>query len=198
MKTLRHSAHRYLRLAPPLSLRSVAAELAVPPRSARALLDRLDQHKRTVSSGSLLPSSVKATATLTLCSDGMWEFSGHVHDNGFIGHTYALVAAPLFVDGDGRALAFSNEGEVTDRKDDDFAQSGWDDRISRHWDQLARVPVEFALKVDSNLDNILGKVAATLGAIAVILFSADQAGFIRSRKVDNGDGTHHYERPDPP
>jgi hypothetical protein len=156
MQTLRQSAGRYFGLQPPLSIRSVAADLEVPARSLRDLIDRLQQHKVVFTSDSLLPSSVKGTATLTLCSDGMWEFSGHVHENGFVKHDYVLAAAPQFAHS-GTALMFAHEGSVTDSRDDDFLQRGRDRRISRHWDQLRTRDVTFHLDVDLSLDGV-GKV----------------------------------------
>jgi hypothetical protein len=147
MESLRQSAHRYLRIAAPLSVRSVAGELAVPARSVRDLLDRLRQHRVVFSSGSLLPSSVKGTATLILCSDGMWEFSGHVHENGFLKHNYVLAAAMHVVDEANRVFAVANDGSVTDSRDDDFQHRGWDRRVSAHWDQLKTGPVTFRLEV---------------------------------------------------
>ena len=196
MQSLRQSSGRYLRLSAPLSIRSVAAELDVPARSLRDLLDRLQQHQVVIRSGSLLPSSVKGTATLVLCSDGMWEFSGHVHENGFVKHDYAIAAAPQFVDGAGIALMFGHEGSVTDSRDDDFVKRGRDRRISRHWDQLRNRPVTFHLDVGLSLDGmgkVLGEIFVGLvTGIVVVAFAVVFSGKVGAHK--DPDGTVHFYR----
>jgi hypothetical protein len=71
MAGLREAAFQHLKIDWNLiTTRSIARLLGVSPHSLRDLLDRLSQKKATTHSGSLLPSSVKGSATLVLASDG--------------------------------------------------------------------------------------------------------------------------------
>jgi hypothetical protein len=195
VRSLRGAAHEHLRIEAPLTVRSVATELAVPARSARDLLDRLDQHKVSHFSGSLLPSSVKGSATFELTSDGFWSFSGHVHENGFIGHKYVFAAGPDFSDPDGNGFVVAQESSVTDSRDSDFEQHGWDPRISAYWDQLRQVGVSFRLEVDIRPGDVLKSLAGVLALAGVIVLVlnplAADAGI---KKIEIGDGTSQYYR----
>lgn len=177
MKSLRNSAFQYLKIQPPLSMRSVAGELGVPPRSLLDLIDRLDQHVVVHESGSLLPASVKGSATLLLASDGHWAFTGHVHENGFIKHNYVFAAGLKFVDSNGDAYFFTNKGSVTDSRDSDFVLSGRDKRISANWDAIKQSSAHFKLEVkveiidsDKVVPTLLTAIFVIGGGIAIVLF----------------------------
>jgi len=195
VRSLRAAANEHLRLTAPLTVRSVAGELAVPVTSTRDLLGRLDQQVETRSSGSLLPASVKGSATFEFTSDGFWSFSGHVHENSFIGHKYVFAAGPHFSDADGNGFVVSHEGSVTDSRDSDFDKSGWDPRISANWDQLKGASVSFKLEVDiapgDVIKGLLGAIAFAGVMLLVVLPLFASAGV---KKIEIGDGTHSYSR----
>ena len=188
MTSLREASRRHLKIDwDPIAVRSIARLLEVSPHSLRDLLDRLDQKKMTRSSGSLLPSSVKGTATLELTSDGFYRFSGHVHENGFLKHDYTLVAVPNFVDADGTVLYFAETGEVSDALDSDFDRMGWDPFISKHWDQLNRGSVGFRLEVTHDVDLValITGLVVIVGAVALSIYVSKHPERVR-RTEDGG------------
>jgi hypothetical protein len=193
MQSVRDSAARHLRIQAPLTVRSVAAELGVSAGSTLDLVGRLQQHRTNTTSGSLLPSSVKGSATLEFTSDGFWSYRGHVHENSFVPHNWVLVAVPHVVDENGTAFAFTAQGKVTDDRDSDFAQNGFDPRISAHYDQLAQAAVTFKLDVNVNVGHLIGDVfellSETVLPIALIVVWVSANGPVERRENPDGSVT---------
>jgi len=195
MRSVREAAGRHLGIQAPTTVRSVAGELAVPAGSTLDLMARLDQQLVVRASPSLLPASVKGTAQLELTSDGFCSLRGHVHENGFLPHKWALVAAPQFADADGHGFAFTDSGKVTNSRDSDIDQAGWDSRISANWDQLKDAPVHFRLEVDVAVVDVVGAVLKALVGIApIVLFVLFVSGSGPVRRVENPDGSISYQR----
>ncbi|MFY1620395.1 hypothetical protein [Micromonospora sp. WMMD736] len=197
MTSLRQAANKYLRFEAPVTVREVGTEVGHPTGSTRRLLAQLEQTSVEWFSGSLLPSSVKGSASLRLFSDGGYMFDGHVHENGAVTHKWSLVATPAFVDDDGNAFVFAQSGTVSDNSSTDtFAEHGQDPRIGQYWDQLSTATVNFRLSVKMNVGELIGNILkwipeVLLGVVIVgwALFLG-QPGKVHAYKDENG--TAHF------
>ncbi|MGN9811264.1 hypothetical protein ACTMSW_18120 [Micromonospora sp. BQ11] len=199
MTSLRQAAGTYLGFEAPMTVRQVGADLGRPTGPVRRMLRQLDQRSVEWVSGSLLPSSVKGTATLRLFSDGFYSFEGHVHENGMFNHSWVFSVAPGFVDDDGNAFIFTAKGKVSDsHSSDDFAEQGHDPRIARYWEQLAVAPIRFDLSVTMNIAQMAGKI---LLWIPNVVAAATVIGFLlfvnqptRTNSYVAPDGTRHMRK----
>ncbi len=199
MRSMRAAAGQYLALQAPMSLRDVGAQVGRPTGTTGDLMYRLDQHQARWESGSLTPSSVKGSASLTLYSDGAYRYAGHVHENGAFGHNWALAAGPAFLDPDGNAFVFAESGKVTDSSSsDDFEVLGHDPRIAQHWEQLRTSTISFHLRVDLNVGavielvlKVIGTIVGVAGAIALIHFIGGPG---KMRVHRGSDGVDHVYR----
>ncbi|WP_435208962.1 hypothetical protein [Micromonospora sp. bgisy143] len=163
MTSVRTAAVRYLDIRAPLTLRQVGAQVGHPAGSTRVVMDRLEQQWSETFSGSLLPSSVKGSAWLRMASDGHYWFQGHVHENGFLSHSWSFAAGPNVADQDGNAFVAIATGRVTDdHSSDDFDISGQDPRIAELWEQIRYAPVSFRLDVTANFAEVAEKVGVAI------------------------------------
>ncbi|WP_433119484.1 hypothetical protein [Micromonospora sp. CA-246542] len=159
MASVRTAAGRYLDIRAPLTLRQVGAQVGHPAGSTRVAMDRLEQEWTETFSGSLLPSSVKGTAWLRMASDGHYWFQGHVHENGFLSHSWSFAAGPNVVDQHKQVFVAVATGRVTDdHSSDDFSITSQDPRIAELWEQIRYAPVSFRLDVTANFAEVAKKV----------------------------------------
>ncbi|MFC5923352.1 hypothetical protein [Micromonospora vulcania] len=155
MTSVRTAAAQYLDIQAPLTLRHVGAQVGQPAGSTRVTMERLDQTFSQTFSGSLLPSSVKGTAWLRMASDGHYWFQGHVHENGFLSHSWSFAAGPNVVDQNRNVFVAVATGRVTDEhSSDDFSITGHDPRIAALWEQIRYAPVTFRLDVTANFEEL--------------------------------------------
>jgi hypothetical protein len=124
-------------------------------------------------SGTLGPSTVTGSAHLWMNSDGFWTFQGHVHESGFIGHSYAFAIVLDFLDASGNAPSFVQAGSIhgTDpidagSSDDDWQQSGHSDLIEQNWDVVKTRGIRSDLHVSTDA---LSAFEAGIGAVVLAL-----------------------------
>ncbi|MGN9811265.1 hypothetical protein ACTMSW_18125 [Micromonospora sp. BQ11] len=192
MTSLRTAAVQFLDIRTPVTVRQVGAQVGNPMGSTRVTMERLDQTFAETFSGSLLPSSVKGSAWLRLASDGHYWFQGHVHENGFLSHSWSFAAGPHVVDENKKAFVAVATGRVTDSESsDDFSISGHDPRIAALWDQIRYAPVTFRLEVTANFRELaekVGNVILTAVGITGIIAGLNVLGHAKSVCIQDEHG----------
>ncbi|MDM5235260.1 hypothetical protein QUF83_03320 [Bacillus cereus] len=127
-------------------------------------------------------NTVHGWAKLSIQSDGFWSYSGHVHENGFIGHNFDLGVVLNFVDSAGKAYGFSHNGTISgtvgvESRDEDWGHAGFREEIIEQWDILRKSGIRSTLHVSTDPLQVgaafLWGLLATVGAIGVTLFSSD-------------------------
>lgn len=133
--------------------------------------------KITLDTGHLESGTITGFAQLTLCSNGKFHFTGHLHNDGFLGLAVA-VASSVQIPGTQDAIAAIYDGNVggttsPDNRNEDFAVEGYDYQIRAFWDRLRTVG-SISTRVSTELGAwevvvlILLPVAAGLALITIL------------------------------
>jgi hypothetical protein len=146
------------------SVRAMAAAVGLAtPFSLSVLIRRLQPEMVVLKSGPLGPSTVTASAELTLLSDGTWWFKGSIHNSGGLGENYLYSIALDFSDASGNHLAFVNTGEVgglvdARSRDDSWDQANFDQRIADQWDVIKNTGFNDLCHVSTDAISVLETV----------------------------------------
>ena len=157
---------------PASSARDLAGvhDLAVPFSLSRLML-RLVPETIRKESGVLGPSTTTGSAELYVNSAGFWMLTGHMREDGFIGHSFAFGATLVGVNHpDGSPLLFMHKGQVDGGADPmgnrvhDWRDTGHDKLIAENWDTIKVRGVRFLLRVTTDPDEV---VSALLGGVVI-------------------------------
>jgi hypothetical protein len=156
------------------SVRDIATHVGVPkPISAIRLENYLSQPINR-SSGRLEALTVKAHGLVALHASGLWMFTGHAHEAGFVGNNYALGFVIDFRDDQGNAPGSIHEKKLSGTvdvggdRDDDFVASGFDQRIADHWEQVRTARIFWNLHASTDPAQVLELVTEGLVSLVAL------------------------------
>lgn len=194
MTTLRQAAQKFVPVGQRLSARDIVGRLGTGA-SGRRLVQQLTPESRLFASGELEPNTVRGHFELVVFSDGFWSYRGHVHEDAtFGGHNYTALTVLTTPDPDGNAYAFPAQGSVHGTtsigfRDDDWQHDGWDQRISRNWDQVQASGAHHNLHVSENAWDVVETVLAAAGITAFAIFVGGNAQECHWAIFPHNDGT---------
>lgn len=139
----------------------------------------------TFLSGTLGPSTVTASATWTLNNQGFWNFNGHIHESGVLGHDYGFGMVLNVKDANGNSIGVVHSGSVEpnlpfSNPDDSWNDQGFYQRIVDLWPAIANATCHSGLNVTTTPGQILEGVLELLGVGAVAVLVAVGGALIGS------------------
>jgi hypothetical protein len=117
---------------------------------------------------------VKCSMDFWMNSSGSWSYNGHVHNGNAFGRTVSVATSPRFQSADGHvwvATAERSLGGWTHEEDrsDDWMQSGQDDFIRDHWNELANATFAIVMKTETQIGDVVAGLWPFVAAAAIII-----------------------------
>jgi len=129
--------------------------------------------------GQLGPSTVDGWAQVGMTIDGLWGFTGSVHESGAVGHNYAFALALDPVDASGLSWTFVREGHVSGTfdigfRDDLWTVQGYFPSIAENWYSVKAAAkashYKSTLQVSTQAIQVIEAIAAALAIAAAAIF----------------------------
>jgi hypothetical protein len=131
-----------------------------------------------------------AQASLTISSDGNFEYRGGVHDYGAGADFYAMDAYPTQLPSGSHGPLWDAQGQVfgtfePGSRDSNWDATGYNSELASNWDSIVGSGITFHLHIASDIGADIAGVAIDVGVAALAVFVGGQC----IRSVQNNSAT---------